>query len=108
LLNFGEKEKPESIDFQVFASFSYMTSGAGGIRTRVQTGDKRAFYMLIRLLIVGNCRENRHPKQLRIFCFSLWQRSLPQPPRNCCHLLIEPEPGLSIREMSRSNTLCRN
>jgi hypothetical protein len=62
------KQKNPANDW--FAGFLFLGTfcGAGGNRTRVQTPDEKAFYMLIPLLFVGNDQGSDKPNQ----CLARW------------------------------------
>lgn len=72
----------------------FIFSGAGGDRTRVQTRNEGAFYMLILSLIVGLKSGDKHPNSNRI---SLNFAFVSEPHSSYfgifCHPLTEAEPN---------------
>lgn len=82
--------------------------GAGGIRTRVQSGRPYAFYMLSLTWLSGKAR----CKTTRLFLISLKFRLQGREPirlaLNCVRFLIGLVLGITARETSRSGTWCRN
>ena len=92
----------------VFLFSTQLKSGAGGIRTLVQTLNQYAFYMLSLSLIVeqysGTNTQNTTLALVFLFC----SRAVTEPVRNSLRLVIRPESNVSTCKPSRSRSLTGN
>ena len=85
-----------------------LISGAGGSRTRVQARQPYAFYMLILCLIVGSDEVTGNRITPYLLCFHRQAGETIRLSLSCVRFLIGLVQGVTARETSRPNTLCRD